>query len=720
MSYYSNSRTRSIAKHGEDYTNESVEVCNFDPDLDSVSKEIIVGPKNKVMRDIDDINAQYLTRSWISGNKSRLPILNPVGITPAFNWKRGYKQTLIECINSRFNQYEKLNGDLGLILQRRPDRMDRDKRYFISRIVAIDETLRQLRKDGANFHNQVEKAQESIELIKDMLAEQFKACQDFIENSSFKDKIEVDMRVTYPIVEEEYLKANNYDKNTAEVIKWQRSVLVFDVWFKDFNMGVQTTSDESLGEVPIPPCGITFNINLETFINTLQQKGELDRITPSTFGGRSSRHHISYATTCGFVDEITSYTWNAWYPKVEVSIPVPNGQHNDYRNQNGILHPFFNRSSNYEYMGNLTNSFTKWLGDEPDYKKLTGICFGNLESEVGNHLVKLDLVGLLITLQLWCRFTIGSTGPLNSINEAFLGMPGHYSTQFKNAVGKSLSRNAVQQTIHFVANPINGVHLNWLIPRFVGPRATAYNFISELEHTDDIVINNRQTRNRDGQTMSDDSYGSTNQGTIGIENLIWLEHVEDNIIITGRQEMDDFHYDERFEELELYVMSYDIFDPMWRMNKFQFNQTIYAGDDATEGDREKAEIAFKEAAISFAYAYTEYSDYIECQFRDKCHWYKALKYMLKKLEGEIPIDAPTYIEMLNLENTKEDKHDESPAEQAAREGIEMLNNISEPTDEQIEMLEGEQHNRDLSENEEDEIVNQMRTWVAGLRGGRNG
>ena len=139
-----------------------------------------------------------------------------------------------------------------------------------------------------------------------------------------------------------------------------------------------------------------------------------------------------------------------------------------------------------------------------------------------------------------------------------------------------------------------------------------------------------------------------------------------------------------------------------------------------------AEIAFKETAISFAYAYTEYSDSIECQFRDKCHWYRALKYLVDQLEsGEI--SDMSYIEMLNSEAKKsliEKTEEPFESDEEIGSGLdELIPSITDEdllTSEQLETLENEQHNTDLSENEQDEIANQMRTWVAGMRGGRNG
>ncbi len=734
--HWNHAAGRENAILGEDYEVESVSIEDYDINLNNVSKEIIVGPKNKVMKDIDSINSEYLCRSWIAGNKSRLPILNPIGITPAFNWKRGYKQTIIECINTRFHQYEKLNGDLGLILERRPSRMERDKKYFIERIVNIDNSLRQLRKDGVNFHNQVEKAGDTIDKIKEILATQYKQCLDFINNSVFKDKIDIDMYISYPLAKTEYLEKSNFEKHGVDVIKWQRSVLCFDVWFKDFDMEVQTGEGELLGKVPLQENGIHFAISLEPFVNDLQRK-DLTEMDTSRYGGNYYRHGRRsapvYSDAAGFISYVSSYNWTAYWPKTKVQAYRETGKELDYSTYDGLLHPFYNRSANYNHIGSAHKPFKKWLGDNQNWEALTGICFGNLETEVGNHLMKLDLVGLLITLQLWCRFTIGATGPLNSIGQSILGMPGEYSTQFKSAVGKDLNQNAFQQTSVFVSEFQNelGVPSSWLMPHFVLRNSNAYRQIrqSDNENILDEVYQNRLSVNREGQfgqnSRSDYDYD------MGIENLIWLEthgEVDPGIILESEYMVDEYVHDDYdgVHDVQMHVMSYDIFDKHWKLNKYLYWESKYYDEYISKieeragewTDEEKAElgakyemlaeIAFKETAISFAYAYTEYSDSIECQFRDKCHWYRALKYLVDQLEsGEI--SDMSYIEMLNSKsNETSDTVVEEPFE------------TEELTFEQLETLENEQHNTDLSENEEDEIANQMRTWVAGMRGGRNG
>jgi len=714
------------ARNGRDYDMKTIEIDDYNPDLKSVSKEVIVGPKNKVMKDIETLNSQYLTRPWIYGNRSRLPILKPLGITEAFNWKRGYKQTIIEAIRSRFDQYGKVNGSLDLLLNRRPQRMEWDKKQFIKSLILIDQQLRDLRGQGVNFGNQVEKAMESINEIKLILKKQYKAVEEFIENSEWKDKVELNMYITFPEVKDGWIETMNLSKHAKEVIKWQCSKLVFEVWYKESNIQVQSNGGNILGQVPLKPYGLSFGLKLEEYINLIQTKGDLQNINATNFQRRHYGYSRTYSDLAGMRAESNnnSYNWDAHWPSKRIESVIPNGETNDYSDNYELLHPFLHKGSrSYSSRGsNGVTMFHKWVEQE-DLAK-TGICFGNLETEITEHLVKLDLVGLFITLTLWKRYEMGSTGPLNHISKSFHGMPSQYSNEFSMAVGKNLIDNALMMTGNIVSQDviINGCTTSWLSPRFLEPRRAELiaNHKPSLEEMNKRAIYQANYSDGGGRRYSglDDFFT--------VENLYWLSSDSYPEINREIQFEDALNED---EEIEMRVMNWDIFDPKWTLNVKVFHRSTYSKEmfNDDEGDYcdyyDKASDMHKEIAISFAYAYVEYADNIECQLREKCYWYQSLNYMIKKLEGEIPVDAVSFAESLAINKAEMDVVEVAPDPELLPfdEGYEDATQVYERlADEAMEeeSIANEQHNDDMDQ--ENEIANQMRTWVSALRGGNNG
>jgi hypothetical protein len=80
---------------------------DIDIDINSIAQEIIVGPSNRVARAMMDVNNRYITCNYMSGNRSMLEPLKPLGFTRTYRWSPGYQDIIKECITNRIQQIDK-------------------------------------------------------------------------------------------------------------------------------------------------------------------------------------------------------------------------------------------------------------------------------------------------------------------------------------------------------------------------------------------------------------------------------------------------------------------------------------------------------------------------------------------------------------------------------------------------------------------------------------
>ena len=69
---------------------ENVVSNNVDIDIQSIAAELVIGPQEKLMRQINELNNNYITRTYMYGNRSVLEPLQPLGITQMETWLQKY------------------------------------------------------------------------------------------------------------------------------------------------------------------------------------------------------------------------------------------------------------------------------------------------------------------------------------------------------------------------------------------------------------------------------------------------------------------------------------------------------------------------------------------------------------------------------------------------------------------------------------------------------
>ena len=92
-----------------------LEIDNRDVDYDVIQETIKLGPQKEILDDIDFINNKWICANWVYGNRSNLEPIEPLSVTKTFRWSPGYKQKVIDCLISRFDQYNKKSGNLNTL-----------------------------------------------------------------------------------------------------------------------------------------------------------------------------------------------------------------------------------------------------------------------------------------------------------------------------------------------------------------------------------------------------------------------------------------------------------------------------------------------------------------------------------------------------------------------------------------------------------------------------
>ena len=400
---------------------ENVVSNNVDIDIQSIATELVIGPQEKLMRQINELNNSYITRTYMYGNRSVLEPLQPLGITHTYRWKPGYKNIILETINTRFDQYNKNTSSLETLLLNRPERMRWNKKNFISSILDIDSTLKDLRKRGINMDSTVETAVETFDEVISLFQDRVKYAEDFL--AAF-DNIDIHSYIRYADMQEE-------DNVYNEMMKWKTASINVELKFKEPNINIygpdRDSNTQLLAKVSTEPIYLHFEMPISHLVNGLFGK-DIDDITHNDL------------TPSNKYESVTTRQRNSGLYRFSQGVKVVGkwlGRTPDTDQRNRVYeHPFMSSVSELYVDIKGTSYWTHWGKDEEQYQN--NICFGNLQDEVYNAFSKLNIIGLIQILNSWQTYKCGVTGPLNSIAYSILYLDQDYHEDLPLAIGMSI------------------------------------------------------------------------------------------------------------------------------------------------------------------------------------------------------------------------------------------------------------------------------------------
>lgn len=399
---------------------EKFNISNFDIDMKIVANEVIMGPKNRLLQLLSELNNNFITSTYVYGNRSLLKPLKPLGVTPTYRWKSGYKDTIKTTIINRFDQWDKNSSSLRTYLRGRPERMRWNKKRFIDSLIKIEDAMKELRSENITMNDTIEKSMECYEIVMNKLQEKEIEAKEFFSN--YPD-IEYDLYITCQDslsirgekvkLEDEWSKSKLNE--ALQIIKFESSALTLDVWFKKPMLSVKSQSDDVqklVGKIPLEETGISFKIPLKDLVSSLFTKdfGKLRK--SDVLSARDSNNRNYYMDICNYP-----------YPKGVSEVGVYGV------NESVTRHPFVSDSSDYT---NNDHRLRTWIDKS---RKTSHVCLGNMGDQISESFINLDFMGLLMDLNRWSTYICGVTQPLNNINSSLICIPeDQYSDEFISTI----------------------------------------------------------------------------------------------------------------------------------------------------------------------------------------------------------------------------------------------------------------------------------------------
>ena len=399
------------------------EIEDYSIDMAEVGKHLVMGPQKKLLRELDRINRSYITSTYIYGNRSVLDPIEPIGVTRTYRWKRGFKDSILKALQTRFLQYDK-PGTLEAILRNRPARMKWTRREFIDKILTIEDQMKELRSRKVTMDDTLDTGVNRYELLMKTIQDKMESAKKIIPDMC---NVELDSYIAFnEVTDDEYL-AGTPEK--VEVIKWKTSVFTLEVKYNKPSITIMNKEGDIVGQIPTEPIYLFFELPMANMVDAMfaHDIKNLD--------GQMIASNDRYRVTSS---ERNLYGVQAWPSFKMKGRWAGYNTSNQYDNQITYNHPFFSQgkeSLRTQTGGRLNNYWTSMTEDGNGFNSGNNICFGNLNDEIVESVVRLDFMRLFTALNSWQIYTLGVTQPLQSIHKSILCVDDSYSDTFITDVG---------------------------------------------------------------------------------------------------------------------------------------------------------------------------------------------------------------------------------------------------------------------------------------------
>ena len=442
-------------------------------DINSIAQEIIVGPSNRVARAMLELNNRYITCTYMSGNRSYLEPLKPVGFTRTYRWTPGYQDIIKECMTSRIMQVDK-KGTLVTMFNRMA-RNDWNLKHFRERVLALDEMLKDLRSRKVTTDSDLEIASENLQVIFDKLDEKSNEA-DLI--FGLRDDIEHKLSFEY-FNDDRY---TNVTEEQKELLRFLSGRIRLQLHIK--NPKIELHMSRLNGEVHNKTYGemklsqdlyMSFVIPFYPLFQSLFTN-DFDNLNWRDLNQdyRARQTISTYLTRAGLSNNVRGTNFSS-----DRSITAWCGSKSaGYRN-----HPYVgNGEGTYNYVDETStfDSFDVQLNGHH-------VCFGDMDESVRSALTKLDFVELISLIDDWNRWDVYDTNPLNNISYCVTTLPEKdidpsFITDSGNFNCELVHRNLIND-IHANYPSLNGSHCSFGFPRVdYNHRNNVYSDYNDIEN----------------------------------------------------------------------------------------------------------------------------------------------------------------------------------------------------------------------------------------------
>tara|TARA_B100001113_G_C21116760_1_gene625651 strand:- start:443 stop:2290 length:1848 start_codon:yes stop_codon:yes gene_type:complete len=427
-----------------------LEIENWKPDIKNISENIRLGPQKDILNLVDDINRRYICATWISGNRSYLrdDSIKPIGVTPKFRFKAGYRQSIVDTLMNRFHQYSK-PGTLETLFSRNYN-TQYSREQFQSLVLDLNSKMKDYRSSGLQWQDNSEVLKEAINVMMNKINQQKELIENINadENNNYTCELDIytaDMNNLWPGTRFSAGLPDDLNPETVDAIEWETAMIVFNVHIKKPKLrfckkvdrdevneqafgGLPAGSTVDLGELEVEDINLSFGLNIQEWLNALiNQSMDISEIGTHNFATNRSRSNRTYSIANQnsiYVQNI--YKCAEWHGNMLSSehkhLAITAGSTTS--NRNVVLFPYVSNGQEATEYRHMT--------DQPG---LHGVCYGELDSAINSNLLQLEFVDLLMFIPAWLTWNCNSSNPLNGISKLTLIADKRLSKEAWNDIG---------------------------------------------------------------------------------------------------------------------------------------------------------------------------------------------------------------------------------------------------------------------------------------------
>ena len=358
-------------------------VNDFNPNIQELAENIFLGPQGELLEKIEHFNDTWDTN---------------LQVTKKFHWKPGTYDMLKAKLMSIMAFHKKANS-LSKVVER-VQHSDYMLRRFNEQIVRIENSAKDLKRDGIIWRDNTDEIETCLFAIKTRIEQQL---------SLIPDKFNVAVKVIYE-------ERENTCHDPSVDAKFDNISIQLTMENPDFSILNGNEPWAIIGTFPYAGV-ISLHVNVNIMKSLNYWTGKEDWECP-TLPRDIDSHHWGYnsrQTRCALS------TRGMNMPKYM-----------------GLFHPYISRPSVYRDYNCADDIVIRDSSMNDEQWERTGVCLGNMQNDILRAAWTFNLVDLTMLTKMWAtQYHMTRTGPLNNIRTTFFGYPSFITEEVKNIVGVS-------------------------------------------------------------------------------------------------------------------------------------------------------------------------------------------------------------------------------------------------------------------------------------------
>lgn len=392
-----------------------IEIEDREPNYKEVADTIRLGPQKEILDDLDVINNRWMLTNWVYGNRAELKPLEALHVTKSFRWGNGYKQKILDCIDTRFHQYSKPTGSVKTLFSR-ANNSEWYKKQFIDKILNLDEKLRVLRENKLSFDSN----EDVFKSVYEKFLKHLDIQKNVAETMSNNDiDIQIDMyRIPDDHVDQLRISGRELTQSEKACVKYEQTYVYQKYTWNKPVMDFVDRDGNTVYSYELPePIHLTFYFKVSEVINKMIYKnGDIRKVTSSNLNYSNNihgRYQNSLSQRAG-ISTTTIWGAGAGYDGVMERTSDPLNITSSYTSSYTI--------TAYPYIGTREYVMPSGVGRYVEYEKeqWRNVCHGDITSEFNTCFLQMDVFGVLSLFNSWNVWHTTRSNPLQGINYMFL------------------------------------------------------------------------------------------------------------------------------------------------------------------------------------------------------------------------------------------------------------------------------------------------------------